>query len=264
MIDCHVHSAFSADSTEKAETTCNHAIEIGLEGITFTDHLDLDYPAGDISFLIDFDAYAHYMNGLKREYRDRLKIFMGVEAGYQPQVIQATDSLIRGYDFDFVINSVHAVNGTDPYYGDFYVGKTKYEAYSEYLKAILDSVSAYKNYDVVGHIGYIRRYGNYDDRSLRHLDYKDLLDMILKTVIHDGKGIEINTSGLRSLSSPMPDFDIIKRYLKLGGEIITLGSDAHRAEHIGYEFDAVLDVLKGLGVRRIAHYEGRKAFFDAI
>jgi len=265
MIDSHVHSSFSGDCETPAREACEKAIDIGLDGIAFTDHLDYDYPDYDDKFLIDFDRYSHGMDRLKTDYRGKLKVFKGIEVGIQPHVLDESSNLIRKYNFDFVICSVHIIDRQDPYTGQYYIGKTKDEAFRRYLEAILFTTQSFNDYDVIGHIGYIRRYGNYDDRSLRHADYSDLLDSILNNVIEKGKGLEVNTSGYRTgLESPMPDYDIIKRYLELGGEIITLGSDAHTAGQIALKFTDTVEVLKKIGVKHIAYFEDRKPAFYSI
>jgi histidinol-phosphatase (PHP family) len=247
-----------------AEAACEKAIELGLDGIIFTDHLDYDFPNFDISFMIDFKEYAAYMSNLKKTYEKTLKVLMGIEVGIEPHNIKESEKIVKQYDFDFVIASTHIVDRKDPYTGEYYIGKTKSEAFHRYLEVILDTVTNFNDYNVVGHIGYIRRYGNYEDKSLRHLDYSDLLDSILKKVISDGKGIEINTSGYRSLGTPIPDFDIVKRYRELGGEILTIGSDAHYVDHMALNFKEVQERLKEIGFKYITHFEKRKPVFDKL
>jgi histidinol-phosphatase (PHP family) len=118
-------------------------------------------------------------------------------------------------------------------------------------------------FDIVGHIGYIRRYAPDEDRTLKYSDYSDVLDSILKKVIENGKGIEVNTSGYyyKNLGSPIPDFDIIKRYKELGGQILTIGSDSHEAQFIGHSFKKVLEGLKLIGFNYVTYFEERKPIF---
>lgn len=266
MFDCHVHSSFSGDSEMPAAAACETAIGKNLKGIAFTDHLDYDYPNYDDTFNIDFDAYSKFMDTLKVQYAGKLTVLKGIEVGIQPHVIEDTLKIVEGYDFDHVIASVHIIDKQDPYQKDYFIGKTKEAAYRRYLEEVFFAVSNYTNYDVVGHIGYVRRYGDYGDSSLRYLDYSDVLDEILKGVITSGKGIEINTSGYRSgLGSPMPDHDIVRRYKELGGEIICLGSDAHYPEHIAHSFElATNELLLNTGFRYVTHFEQRKPVFEKI
>lgn len=262
MFDCHLHSYFSCDSEMQPEAACEKAISLELQGIAFTDHLDYDYPDLDLSFMIDFRLYSEYMDELKIKYKENLKILKGIEVGIQPHVIEDTNSLVNEFDFDFVISSTHIIDKLDPYTGAYYEGKDKKQSDTRYLQEILHSVTNFKNYDVIGHIGYIRRYGPYGDKNFKYSDYIDLADSILETIINDGKGIEVNTSGYRNgLESPVPDYDIVKRYRELGGEIVTIGSDAHYPEHIGDGFELVKEQLKNLGFNYFTYFEGRKPVF---
>ena len=265
MFDCHVHRQFSGDSNLNPEIACNTAIQKGLEGITFTDHLDYDYPDFDDTFLIDFDRYSEYMDKLKLEYRDKLRVLKGIEVGIQPHVVEDTQKTVEQYDFDFVIGSIHIVDRTDLHNGDYCKDKTKEESYNGYLNEVLKNIKLFNNYDVIGHIDLIRRYGDYDDKTLELKDFKDVFDAILTRIVHDGKGIEVNTSGYKyNLNSTMPDFEIVKRFKELGGEIICLGSDAHYEKHIAYKFDYAKEMILRAGFEYTAHFEGRKPVFTKI
>jgi len=89
--------------------------------------------------------------------------------------------------------------------------------------------------------------------------------MIFKELIEKGKGIEVNTAGfLYNLGFPHPDFDSLKRYKELGGEIITIGSDSHKVEHIGNNFAFVLEQLAHIGFKYITYFEDRKPVFVKI
>jgi len=265
MFDCHVHSNFSGDSEMDAEIACNKAMDLGLEGIAFTDHLDYDYPDYNEKFDIDFKKYSEFMDKLKNKFNCRLKVLKGIEVGIQPHVIEKTDAVVKSFDFDFVISSIHIVDKVDPYFPKYYEGKTKEQAFGRYLEEILYSIKNFNNYDVIGHIGYVRRYCPYDDRSLRYVDFSDTLDEILRIVISNGKGIEANSSGCRTgLDTPIPDYDIIKRYKELGGEIICIGSDAHFPEYIASDFKTVKDKLAAIGFEYLTHFEGRKPMYKKI
>ena len=265
MFDCHVHSSFSGDSDMRCEDALNTAIGIGLKGVSFTDHLDFDYPNYDDVFLIDFDKYSEVINNLKKNFDKKIKVFKGIEVGIQPHVIDSTLGVINSYDFDIVIASVHIVDKLDLHNGDFCKSKTQTEAYTRYLNEIFQMVKSFDNFDILGHLDLIRRYGCYDDKILEYNNYSDLIDCILKQVISKGKGIEVNASGFRyNLGSTMPDFSIFKRYKELGGEIICTSSDAHTIEHIGYKFDYIKEMIAKAGFSYTAHFDQRKPVFTKI
>lgn len=265
MHDNHIHSNFSGDSDMEANSACYKAIEMGLSGLVFTDHVDYDYPDFDENFLINLDQYFKYFKDLQNNWKEKLDIRIGIEMGYQPQVLDEINETITKYPFDFIINSVHIIDHLDPYNGQYYRGKTQRQAYERYLQEILNSINSYDNYDIIGHIGYAARYGNFDDKPLRYNAYADLLDEILKATIQKGKGIELNTSGLRTdLHSTIPGMDIFNRYFELGGEIVTIGSDAHYTEHIGHSFNEAAQYLKEIGFKYVAHFEERKPLFEKL
>lgn len=90
----------------------------------------------------------------------------------------------------------------------------------------------------------------------------DLICIILKTIIEQGKGIEINTAGLKyGMPEPNPCLDIVKMYHDLGGEIITVGSDAHEVKYFAYRFDVVAEMLKNAGFNYYTIFNERKPEF---
>jgi len=265
MFDNHTHTTFSLDSTMQAEDAINSAKVLGLDGIAFTDHVDFDYPGYDDAFNFDIFKYSEFVDKLIKDYSDTLTILKGIELGLQPHINHKNIEAAKKVDFDFIIGSVHIIDHMDPYTGDYYVGKTKKDSYTRYLQAIYDGTLSFKDYDVIGHIGYIRRYGDFNDRSMNYKDYSDVIDSILKTVLHDGKGIEVNTSGLRGiLGCTMPDEGILTRYKELGGEIITIGSDAHNPNDVGANFNETIELLKKIGYKYTCHFVKRKPIFEKL
>lgn len=236
------------------------AVSCGLAGIAFTDHVDIDYPDRSYDFSFDVDTRAEFIDGLKRAYAGVIEIFHGVEIGLQPHVIEQSRAFIKRSDFDIVIASLHVIDRmclTNR--AGFFVGKSKDEAYRRYLEEMRNTLEAFGDFDVVGHIGYLRRYSPYPDNSLRYVDYGELLDKILAYVIGHGKAIELNTSGYAyHLASPIPDYDIIKRYKELGGTLVTLASDAHTVDGIGRAFDMCTIKLGELGFMHTTCFRHRK------
>lgn len=265
MFDSHVHSSFSTDSTLNEEKACKIAKKQGLKGLIFTDHIDLNFPK--IDFTIDFKKQHDFIMNLKANHKDELEIIKGIEVGIHEKVVDATTKILTENKFDFIIGSVHLLNGFDAYDTEIYVGKSKKEIYSLYLNEILKNYLLFNDYDVLGHFDFIIRYAPYDDRSMKYSEFSDLFDEIFKTLINAGKGIEINTGSYRVTGSNKDaifDENILKRYKELGGEIVTLGSDAHSEEFIGYGFEKFIEIIKKCGFKYIAHYNNRKAIFETI
>ncbi|MDN4618433.1 hypothetical protein QCD85_10020 [Paenibacillus sp. PsM32] len=134
----------------------------------------------------------------------------------------------------------------------------------KYLQEVVASTRNTPDFDVVGHIGYLRRYSPYPYYSLAyaHHDYTDLIDEALRMLVNQGKGLDVNTSGYRTvmgrkIGSPIPGYDIIKRYVDLGGEILVLGSDAHNTQTIADGFDEDCDSLRSIGIHYLTYYQKR-------
>ena len=265
LFDSHVHTNVSPSCNIIAEEACKKAIDIGLAGIAFCDHFDLDYPEHKWAHFFDSKIRYEYLKNLKQKFKNKIKILDGVEVGIQQHVVEASSKFVRDGNFDFVICSTHVVDNVDPCEGLYFQGKTQKQAYQKYLESVYASICNFKDYDVVGHIGYVRKYGNFTHSEMKLDEYGEIIDAILKKVIADGKGIEINTSGYRTnLGSSVPCFDIIKRYCELGGEILTIGSDAHCLEYIGDKFDFVREKLLDMGIKNVAYFESRKPVFIEI
>jgi histidinol-phosphatase (PHP family) len=134
-----------------------------------------------------------------------------------------------------------------------------------YFETILYNVKHFKSYNVYGHLDYILRYGRTKAEHFRISDYRDLFKEIFKTIVYDGKGIEINTAGLyHGLDFPHPHTDILRLYKEAGGEIITIGSDAHKVNFVGYGFDKAKETLQNHGFKYYCTFKNMKPEFIAI
>lgn len=263
MYDCHIHSNLSKDSDMKAADACEAAIKSGLEGLAFTDHLDFDYPGEP--FIIDFSLYNEKISSLQSQYDGKLKILKAIEVGIQPHILDESLSVIVSHPFDYVLASVHIVNGIDPYMKQYYDGKSKIDAYELYLQQIYFMIKNLKSFDMVGHFDYITRYAGYADRTLRYTDHADIFDAIFTELIEHGRGFEINTGTYRNNPSDIEyDREILTRYRELGGELVCLGSDAHRSKYIASGFEFFAQVLRDAGFKYTVHFENRKPVFDSL
>lgn len=266
-----MHSLFSGDSDSSLESMAESAVAKGLPGICFTDHLDYDFPDGTDAFLLDLPRYRQAVLKLQEQYSGRLEIRFGIELGLQPHLAAKHASLFQEWDFDFVIGSSHIVHGMDPYYPYYYEGRTEDEAYQEYFESIAENIRAFSDiptgccFDVYGHLDYAVRYGPNKNANYSYEKYQDIIDEILKLLIHAGKGIEVNTAGLKyGLGHPNPCEGILKRYRELGGEILTIGADGHMPDHVGYGFCGLAGLLQNCGFSYYTVFKGRKAKFLPI
>lgn len=260
--DQHMHCNFSGDSDALPEDMIKAGIAHGLSGICFTDHLDYDYPEEPNIFLLDFDNYFKALSDLRKKYADKISVNIGIELGLQPQAAGQNLAVAEKYPFDFIIGSSHVVNHMDPYYPEFFAERNEDEAYMEYFESVLENINSCVDFDVYGHIDYVVRYGPNKNAFYTYEKFKDIIDEILTQLISKGKGIEVNTGGFKyGLGHPNPTEDIIKRYRELGGEIITMGADAHVPEYVAYEFGKTAQIIKNCGFKYYTVFKNRKAEF---
>lgn len=256
-----MHSDFSADCSTPMEETIESAIDKGVRGICFTEHVDFDYPDPSISFELDVENYEKKLQQMKKHYGEKISIKKGVEIGVEPYLLPRYQAFLSENKFDFIICSMHTAERKDLHSGNFFEGKTVEEAYRIYYEELLYCVKHFKDYDILGHIDLVKRYTQEKSKN----DFHDLLQQIFNQIIPDGKGIELNTSGFRyGLNSGMPSTDILKLYKACGGEIITLGSDSHIASTVAYRFKESLELLRDIGFTYITTFSERKPSFHLI
>lgn len=262
IADYHLHSSFSGDSDVPMERMIERGIILGLGAMCFTEHMDMDYPytkpEEEGMFDLNTDSYLYDLLRYRFKYQDLVRILFGVELGVQPHLHKELSDYVKNREFDFVIASSHLCNRKDPYEPSFYEGRSDEEAYREYFSSIMDNLNVFSDFDVYGHLDYVVRYGKTKDKDYSYEKYRDLIDPVLEKLIQMGKGIEVNTGAIRhQLKELNPCNGILKRYRELGGEIITIGSDAHEPSHVAYGFDRAAEVLKECGFQYYTTFERR-------
>ncbi len=273
--DYHVHSEFSDDSDYPMEEVIEEAISMGMKELCFTDHVDYgikrdwDDPKGILYRKgapgepekmpianVDYPRYYDKIQRLQGEYKDKITIKLGMEFGIQQDTIPQYESLFQRYPFDFIILSIHQVENKEFWNGEFQKGRTQKDFHMRYYWEMLSVVENFHNYSVLGHMDLISRYdpiGNFPFSEVEHI-----IEQILRRVIADGKGIEVNTSCYRYGLDMTPSRDILKMYHDLGGQIITIGSDSHKQEHLGYYIPETLKDLKAMGFKEVSSFQKYK------
>lgn len=260
--DCHTHSAFSSDSEELTENQVLAAAAKGLKTLCLTEHFDPDYPDGE--FALDTAAYKAEYDRLREKYSDRIRLLFGVELGLLDYLGGRLKEYVAAYPFDFVIGSSHLIeeNGVlyDPYYPEYFEAHSDHNGVVRYFEGIIANIRAFDGFDVYGHLDYIVRYTK--AKAYSPAEHREVIDEILKLLLKMGKGIELNTAGIKyGLGWAHPHPDILRRWRELGGEIITVGSDAHCAEHIAYAFGQAREILAAAGFKSYAVFTNRRAEF---
>lgn len=253
MYDCHIHTNFSTDATMDIEDAIRVSKKLGL-GIIITDHMDYKHHVpGEFVFDPDeyFEEYIPYRS-------DRL--LLGVEIGFREDSLKEIKELKDNYPFDFIIGAIHVVNGMDIYYKDYYIGKSKEQAYREYLEAVLLLVKHHDLYDSLAHMDYITRYSIYEDRGLYYREFSELIDAILKELSNADKAIEINTRRIHEKDTVNNFIEILKRFRELGGRYVTIGSDAHKPEDIGINFKIAEEMVCTCDLKSV-YYKERTPYY---
>lgn len=264
-VDFHIHSSFSGDSDAPMEQMIQEGLKKGLRTMCFTEHMDMDYPEEAGVFEVDTGSYHEKFLQMKEKYQDQIELLFGIELGLQPHLAEQHRKYLSEWPFDFVIGSSHVVHGKDPYFPAFYEGKTESQAYLEYFESILENLAVFDEMDVYGHIDYVVRYGPNKNQHYTYEAYREVLDEILKTLIRKDVGLELNTAGYKyGLGHPNPTEAILKRYMELGGEILTIGCDGHAPEQLAWDFEKIPALLKECGFRYYTVFEERMPVFYPV
>ena len=273
--DMDMHTWFSTDSEACPCDMADEAVRKGLKTICFTDHFDKDDLEWGEEGIFDVDAYFVEMQKLQEEYAGKLNIRIGIELGLRTYLKDYYEELTKKYPFDFVIGSVHNVpykkdaEGnilyTDPAAEKLFTDRTDKEAYRLMMETTLENVRTSDCFQTLGHLDYVVRYGKSREKEYSYTDYADIIDEILKLLIEKEKGLEVNSAGLKyGLPFAHPHPDVLKRYRELGGEIITIGADAHKPEHIAYDFAKAEEILKSCGFKYYTEFFEQKPVFKQL
>ncbi len=264
LADCHTHSVYSFDGRDSPERLAEAAASRGLAALTVTDHCDMPPAGGDPYYLAAENRRQAHFKALAGAAKG-LDILYGLELGQPHQSPAEAQGLLNRHDYDFVIGSVHTLSdGRDIYqtdYTDFSVCQNVLELYFTDIQKML----AFGNFDSLGHLDYpLRVMGQIrPDPTLR--DYREQIAPILKELVRQGKGLEINAKGCRSwLGRPGPDEWILKLFKDYGGTILTAGSDAHAAQNCGQGLEQALALARAAGFDQIALFRRRKPEFHWI
>lgn len=264
--DSHTHSgnSYDADKSTKITDMCEAAISKGLTHIAITDHFDVNAIPDGYDMPYDPEKiYAEFCEA-KEIYGGRITMSFGVELGQYYQYPALAVENLKKYHYQTILGSIHSLRGKPDFAFQNMHEKDEDEFKRDWLTYLEEACELLDlgGFDVLTHLTYPLRYmnriGRFFDMSY---DY-DHLTAVLKKVIDKDVILEVNSSGYRQgVGSPLPDARIIKRYVELGGRLVAIGSDAHRAADIGSDFDRVAELLKQCGIDTICFpYEGNRIF----
>lgn len=248
LSDLHVHSTCSGDGRSTVSEMCGRAIELGLERIAFTEHVDFE--PGDPHYgFYDYDRHRAEVEAARGRFGRRLAILLGIEVDYQPQYHEDTLEFLDQCDFDLVMGAVHYVENRVLDSREF-LRRPQHVAYADYFRAVEAAAHA-QVFDVMAHVDYCKRYGHPVHGGYDPQDFRDEVRDMLHALLETGTGLEINTSGLRHPPrEAYPPLAVVRWYGEMGGERVCLGSDGHDAEQLGHGLEEGLHIAQEAGFTR--------------
>lgn len=271
LADSHMHTAvFSSDASQTPEELINSAKSLGIKHISVTEHYDMDYPHKDECFVFDLEEYGKVFPSWRAlsEQAGGPELHMGIEIGWQPHLNDRIIKTVNTLPFDTVLLSAHVFRGSEIFYSTECPLIPRKERNKEYISLLTKMADELDCYDIIAHYDYINRYIDDKESAVFYKDCPEEFDSLFEVLISKDKALEINTSSIdkqiaKGSSYIMPDPDIIRRYIAMGGKLITIGSDAHKSDRIGLHFEKTAKYLKSLGVNELFYFAGRKPVSDS-
>lgn len=259
IVDLHVHTDNSFDGNHSATFFCEKAEMTDLRAVAFTDHCEVDQFRGDLSYDKRIFQAFFEISKVRSAFRGKLLILNGIELGQPAYDTEIAERILNTHDYDMILGSVHNLRGGEDFY--FMKNITLKEAeklLEEYFSEIIKMLD-WGNFDVLAHLTYPLRY--FYSQSSLDIDLRKFerqIDEILMLTAKSDKALEINTAGLRQpINKLSPEVDIVKRFKELGGKYVTVGSDAHYAEHLAADIDMAYNCALEAGFDSITFFQKR-------
>jgi histidinol-phosphatase (PHP family) len=253
--DYHIHTDYSCDCKATMKEMCQAAIEFGIGEIGFCDHYDL-MPEDPCYSFFQADAWWESLQRCRKDFQGSLTIRAGIELG-EPHLFQdEIQEILENYPWDYSLGSVHWV-GSKIVFDPAYFNAPAEVAYRTYFLE-LAKMATHANFDILAHMDVVKRYGFdiygvYDPLQFER-EIRDVLSICAKR----GIAMEVNTAPLRRpIQQVSPSPIILSWFLEEGGRWVTLGSDAHLAEHVGFGLETAMSSLRSAGFEDLASFKSR-------
>lgn len=267
LADYHVHSRISPDAGHSMTEMAEAAVKAGVQELCFTDHVEpVAWNGRDPIEFYDWKALEQEFQAARAAVGDRIRLRLGIELGEAVLDLPRTAGLLTGApELDFVIGSNHILSerfdNVDLY---FFHPKDEEEALrgiADYLK-LVKRTAEWGQFSVLGHLTLPLRYLNENQGFHLSFDgFETEVEDILRTVIKNGCGIEVNTN---RGNTPLPDRKWLEMYRDLGGEIVTLGTDAHTPEFVGCAVREGQQLLRACGFEKFCTFEKREPVWHQL
>jgi histidinol-phosphatase (PHP family) len=255
LADYHVHPNFSFDAEGSIDEFCQAALNRGLNEICFTTHYDTNPVLSEEERSIringkmipnSVDNIRPYVEAVqeahKKYYPSGLMVQGGIEVGYYPGCEKEIAALFKTYPFHYKLGAIHEVGEFNICYRDQverYGGEIELTELATRYFALVGQAAASGLFDAIAHLDLYKKYGlKYYGEEVLGI-HKEYLEPVLKSMAGANVGLELNTSALRKGHSEYyPSMDIVNMARRAGVRIVAIGSDAHRPEDVGYDFEA--------------------------
>ncbi len=258
LCDTHVHTFRSHDGRSALTEYCAMANSLGIRSLGVAEHKDFD-PDDPVVNHYDYQSFWNDISAAREAWGERVEVLAGVELDYQYWFEPELVAWHAGHHFDFVITSVHHIDRrmlmTEAYrehYGSAHNG------YAAYYEAVFQSIRS-GAIDVVGHLNYVNKRGVAAYGAWALEKYTSHITTLLAEMIRRDVALEVNTAGLRHpVRTPYPDWSVVELYYRMGGRLITLGSDAHTVTELSHRFNEACAMLWQIGFRELTLFRGRQ------
>ncbi len=265
FVDLHVHSTCSGDGASSIAQHARRAADLGLAEVGFCEHMDFD--PRDRSYLFLDPARYSAEIAAARQAMPGVRFRQGAEITYQAKLEGEIRTWLAEHAWDYVVASVHLVEYEPPRWAmvseeraikAYFADHDERQSYVPYFEELLRAAQSGLG-DVLGHLDLVKRYGVTHYDPFEPAKYEAEIRAVLRAAVDRGVGLEINTSGLRQApGEPYPGLTVLRWYRALGGEILTVGSDAHHVDDLGAGIPRALELAREAGFRAIATFEGRE------
>lgn len=257
MTDLHTHCILSFDGNDTCDELCDSAVDKNIKTLAITDHCDIDGA--------DFDALKYCKDQfnetkrVKEKYADKLEVLQGIEIGQGIYRKALTEKVIKTFEYDFILGSVHNLENMEDFYFLDYKEYDVYNLLERYFRDLLE-LSQWGAFDSLAHLTYPLRYIVAREKiSVDMKRFDDIIDAIFKCLAENDKALEINTSGLfMDINDTLPNIEYVKRFKKVGGKYVTIGSDSHYAQRIGQGIERGYEIAFESGFRAVTKFVKRE------